>query len=160
MGTTVTAATAVLAMLALALPHLAPSLRAREAEAIAREARAQGIDAALVVAIVTMESGGNPRACANDRYGGSARGLMQVRRPASRCGRARRDALFDVEANVARGVAIVASLARFEREHHASAHDPLDHYAGVRRPGREPSAYARRVRALARSLAERTGTWR
>jgi len=108
---------------------------------------------ALVVAVVVTESGGRRTACAQDRYGGSARGLMQIRRPHSRCRARRRDALYDPVTNVVRGVAILSYLHDYELRVHHGAHDLLDHYAGAVWGSH---TYSDRVRALAWRISHET----
>ena len=144
---------AVAAMLAQALPQLPAHLRAEEAHAIESalahvrpEDRSLAPSAALVVAVIAHESGGLPGACANDRRGGSARGLMQVRRPRSRCRMMRADPLYGIEHNVAEGVRILIAWARFERDRHGG-HDVLYHYSGG------STAYVAEVRATEARLA-------
>lgn len=149
----------VVAMLAAAVPSVPTDVRAREARAIEAaiaavpaEDRRYAPDASLVVAIIAHESGGLPRACANDRHGGSARGLMQIRLPRSRCATHRHDPMYGIETNVRRGVAILVAWGKYEERQHGGAHDVLDHYAGHRTASR----YAADVRLAAARLRAMT----
>ncbi|GAC1475536.1 MAG: hypothetical protein PVSMB8_00080 [Vulcanimicrobiaceae bacterium] len=125
----------VLAMLVRLLPAL-PSAHANHvaAELASALVHTPQIDPALAVAILYEESKGNPRACRNDAYGGSSRGLMQIRVPGSHCGDWKRRDLYDVRKNVREGVKILAmlkqkyagDLERMLRQYSGGAHGYAD----------------------------------
>jgi soluble lytic murein transglycosylase-like protein len=134
----------VLALLAEALPGLSRAERLADARAVAATATAE--EAPLVVALITQESRGLARVCANDRFGGSARGLMGIRTPRSRCRAGERSPLYSPLTNVRRGVAILRALATLERTRHHGKHDVLLHYSGG------SAAYVAEVRERVRRL--------
>lgn len=103
--------------------------------------------AELVIAIIRRESRGFPHVCGEDRFGGSARGLMQVRRPSSRCSMRHHDPLYVPEIGVREGVRILTTLAKFEAEQHDGKHDILVHYSGG------SQSYATHVRETERNLS-------
>lgn len=89
--------------------------------------------AAIVAAVISHESRGNPHKCVDEKDGSSSRGLMQLRRPNSRCCPAddeRFAADFDPIANVRYGVWLLAFQSRWHREKKHTGHPGLIHYAG------------------------------
>lgn len=124
------------------MPWLSRAEQLTDARAVARAASCKEVP--LVVAIIRTESGGRAHACAEDARGGASRGLMQVRRPRSRC--VGRDPLFSPSRNVLEGVRVLRAWQTFERLHHRAAHDPLLHYSGGQ------SGYAATVRERAARL--------
>lgn len=139
----------ILALVLRAMPGLSEPEVHAVVDAVTQTAPQTSVSVPLVVAIMTIESGGRARACANDAYGGSARGLMQIRVPHSRCGDGRRPDLFDPRHNVREGIRILLFLKQWERDFHHDQHNVLFHYAGG------SHSYVKRVAALLHKLEGR-----
>lgn len=118
-------------------PHLSDAQVYDISHAIARQTRQHNLRAALVVALIKVESGYNTRAVSptNDH------GLMQLHG----------EPVYDIERNIALGC---QELATWRATYDCGEREMLAHYNGGCRPPGVSLGYADRVLGLAEEVAE------